>query len=65
MLFRSVWTENEVCHPIKIIKASSYTEEGTLVANGIFELKMNEQLRNDAFAVLYRTNAQSRSIEEA
>ncbi len=62
---KEVWTENEIGHPIKIIKAASDTEEGTLVANGIFEIKMNEQLRNDAFAVLYRTNAQSRSLEEA
>ncbi len=62
---KEVWTENEVGQPIKIIKASSDTEEGTLVANSIFEIKMNEQLRNDAFAILYRTNAQSRSLEEA
>lgn len=62
---KEVWTDNEVGAPIKILKATSDTEEGTLVANGIFEIKMNEQLRNDAFAVLYRTNAQSRSIEEA
>ena len=62
---KEVWTENEVGLPIKIIKASSDTEEGTLVANSIFEVKMNEQLHNDAFAVLYRTNAQSRAIEEA
>jgi len=60
-----VWTDNEIGQPVKIIKATSDTEEGTLVANSIFEIKMNEQLRNDAFAVLYRTNAQSRSIEEA
>ncbi len=62
---KDVWTENEVGQPIKIIKATSDTEEGTLVANSIFEIKMNEQLRNDAFAILYRTNAQSRSLEEA
>ena len=62
---KEVWTDNEIGQPIKIIKASSDTEEGTLVANNIFEIKMNEQMRNDAFAVLYRTNAQSRSIEEA
>jgi DNA helicase II / ATP-dependent DNA helicase PcrA len=62
---KEVWTDNEIGQPVKIIKATSDTEEGTLVANSIFEIKMNEQLRNDAFAVLYRTNAQSRSIEEA
>jgi len=62
---KEVWTDNEAGQPVKIIKATSDTEEGTLIANNIFEVKMNEQLRNDAFAVLYRTNAQSRSIEEA
>ncbi len=35
------------------------------MVNGIFELKMNRQLPNSAFAILYRTNAQSRSFEEA
>ena len=34
-------------------------------ANSIFETKMNKQLKHDAFAILYRTNAQSRSMEEA
>jgi len=60
-----VWTENETGQPVKIVKANSDNEEGVLIANGIFEIKMNEQLRNDAFAILYRTNAQSRPIEEA
>ncbi len=36
-----------------------------LVAHSIFEQKMNQQLDNDAFAILYRTNAQSRAFEEA
>jgi DNA helicase II / ATP-dependent DNA helicase PcrA len=62
---KEVWTDNETGQPIKILKATSDTEEGTLIANGIFETRMNEQLKHDAFAVLYRTNAQSRSIEEA
>ena len=62
---KEVWTDNEEGLPIKIVKATSDSEEGTLIANGIFETKMNLQLRNDAFVVMYRTNAQSRSIEEA
>lgn len=60
-----VWTENETGQPVKIVKAASDTEEGSIIANSIFEIKMNEQLRNEAFAILYRTNAQSRPIEEA
>ncbi|HNX44368.1 MAG TPA: 3'-5' exonuclease [Bacteroidales bacterium] len=62
---KRVWTANEEGQAIKLIKAATDNEEGTLVANAIFETKMNNQLHNDAFAVLYRTNAQSRAIEEA
>jgi len=64
-IFKEIWTENEEGNLIQLMKAASDNEEGTLVANSVFENKMNFQLRNDAFAVLYRTNAQSRSIEEA
>ena len=62
---KDVWTDNEEGPLIRILKAASDSEEGSLVANAIFETKMNQQLHNDAFVVLYRTNAQSRSIEEA
>ncbi|MFO7722651.1 MAG: UvrD-helicase domain-containing protein [Bacteroidales bacterium] len=60
-----IWTENEPGELIRLMKASSDTEEGILVANSIFETKMNNQLPNSDFAVLYRTNAQSRPMEEA
>jgi len=62
---KEVWTNNEEGQLIKVLKAASDSEEGSLVANAIFETKMNMQMHNDAFVVLYRTNAQSRSIEEA
>lgn len=62
---KTVWTENVAGDQIGYIKASSDNEEGTQVANSIFETKMNKQLPNSDFAILYRTNAQSRSIEEA
>ncbi|NVN94027.1 MAG: UvrD-helicase domain-containing protein [Bacteroidetes bacterium] len=64
-IFKEIWTDNDEGSKIKILKASSDNEEGSLVANSIFELKMNHQLANNAFAILYRTNAQSRSMEEA
>jgi DNA helicase II / ATP-dependent DNA helicase PcrA len=60
-----IWTENEAGELIRLMKASSDTEEGILVANSIFETKMNNQLPNSDFAILYRTNAQSRPLEEA
>lgn len=62
---KTVWTENEEGMPISLLRATSDNEEGTLVANSIFGFKMAKQLPNSHFAILYRTNAQSRSMEEA
>lgn len=62
---KKVWTQNDTGEKIKIVKASSENEEGLWVANNIFETKMNQQRANKDFAILYRTNAQSRSLEEA
>ncbi|MBK9292717.1 MAG: UvrD-helicase domain-containing protein [Bacteroidetes bacterium] len=62
---KKVWTENEEGELITVLRATSDTEEGTLVANSIFGLKMSKQLPNKDFAILYRTNAQSRTLEEA
>ncbi|MBN3034006.1 MAG: UvrD-helicase domain-containing protein [Bacteroidales bacterium] len=64
-IFKEIWTENEEGQRIRVFRAASDTEEGLLVAQSIFEQKMNLQLPNHAFAVLYRTNAQSRALEEA
>jgi len=62
---KTVWTDKENGELITLLRASSDNEEGTLVANSIFGFKMSKQLPNNSFAILYRTNAQSRSIEEA
>ena len=62
---KTVWTDNSAGNKIGYIKAQSDTEEGRMVVDSIFEKKMNEQLSNDKFTILYRTNAQSRSLEEA
>ncbi len=64
-IFKEVWTDNDEGDKIKILKAATDNEEGVLVARSIFEIKMHYQAANDAFAILYRTNAQSRPIEEA
>ena len=50
---------------IKVIRNDTDNNEGSYVANSIFETKMNEQAMNYDFAILYRTNAQSRAMEEA
>jgi DNA helicase-2/ATP-dependent DNA helicase PcrA len=62
---KTVWTNNEEGQKIGLVRATSDTEEGNMVAGSVFEIKMREQQPNKSFAVLYRTNAQSRSIEEA
>ena len=64
-LDKKVWTENKSGEKIQINQSITDSEEGRFVASNIFENKNNFQLENDSFAVLYRTNAQSRSIEDA
>ena len=50
---------------IKVCKTMSDNEEGQLVGQSIFESQMNNQCFYNDFAILYRTNAQSRSLEES
>ncbi|MBK9320067.1 MAG: UvrD-helicase domain-containing protein [Bacteroidetes bacterium] len=64
-LKKEVWTDNHHGEKIKLLKALSDNEEGNQVALSIFEEKMNKHYRHKDFAILYRTNAQSRSMEEA
>lgn len=64
-LKKSIWTANERGESVGLIRATTDAEEGRLVASSIFEIKMQGQHRNEDFAILYRTNSQSRSIEEA
>lgn len=62
---KNVWTANEEGDKMRVIKTYSDNEEGRFVSNDIFEIKQNEQAANLDFAILYRTNAQSRSFEES
>lgn len=64
-LEKNVWTANEQGQTIPVYRALTDADEARYVASQIFELQMNEQLKNSDVAVLYRTNAQSRAIEEA
>jgi DNA helicase-2/ATP-dependent DNA helicase PcrA len=64
-LKKSVWTDNQEGDQVRLMKALSDNEEGNIVANAIIEDKANLRLSNQDFAILYRTNAQSRSMEEA
>jgi len=64
-LDKEVWTENEDGSKVKVKQTINEVTEGRFVADSIFDHKMNEQLPNSDFAILYRTNAQSRAIEDA
>lgn len=64
-LKKNVWTSNDEGSQIELIKSASDNEEGKLVATSIFEEKAHHQLHNFDFAILYRTNSQSRAMEES
>ncbi|MBI6116624.1 ATP-dependent helicase [Salegentibacter maritimus] len=64
-LEKVVWTANDEGPKIVVNRLLTDGEEGRFVAGSIFENKMQNQLNNGDFAILYRTNAQSRAIEDA
>lgn len=64
-LEKNVFSENDEGDKIKINRSYSDNEEGKSVAESIIQEKTNKNLDWSDFAVLYRTNAQSRSMEEA
>jgi len=64
-LEKNIFSDNEEGEKIEVFKAQSDNEEGKIIANTIFENKLNQNLKNEDFAILYRTNAQSRAFEEA
>ena len=64
-LDKEIFTENPDGPKVKVMRTISDGEEGRWVANSIFENKMNHQLTNDKFCILYRTNAQSRAMEDS
>ncbi|AZQ58330.1 ATP-dependent DNA helicase [Maribacter sp. MJ134] len=63
-LEKVVWTANDEGAAIKIHRSITDAEEGRFVAGSIWDNKMQNQLTNGEFAVLYRTNSQSRAIED-
>ena len=64
-LKKEIWTQNDKGEDIRVVRTPSDNEEGRWVADSIMELKMREHHKNAEFAILYRTNAQSRAFEEA
>lgn len=62
---KKVWTDNGDGDKIAVIKTYTDNEEGNVIANRIYDTKMKDGLQFQDFAILYRTNRQSRAFEEA
>lgn len=62
---KKLWTSNDEGEKIKLIRTATDNDEGKYVADAIQEQKLRNHYRNSDFAILYRTNAQSRSFEES
>ena len=62
---KNVWTDNIEGHKISIVRTLTDNEEGKVISNKIFDLKQSTDSTFNDFAILYRTNKQSRSFEEA
>ena len=61
---KRIWTELKGGNKIKVLKILSDTEEGRRISDLILEQKNRDHFSNRDFAILYRTNAQSRVFEE-
>ncbi len=62
---KNVWSDNETGQRIKIVGCITDMEEGFFVSNSILDSSLTDQQKFSDFAILYRTNAQSRIFEEA
>lgn len=61
---KSLWTQNGVGEKINVVRTHTDNDEGKYVADMILEMKLRNHYQNKDFAILYRTNAQSRAFEE-
>lgn len=62
---KSLWTDNLEGEKITLVRTITDNDEGRFVADAITEMKLRNHYSNNDFAILYRTNAQSRSFEES
>ncbi len=62
---KKVYSKKETGEKIKVITATTDTEEGFIISNSVFDNALREKNKYSKYAVLYRTNAQSRILEEA
>ncbi|MBL7559468.1 UvrD-helicase domain-containing protein [Olleya sp. YSTF-M6] len=64
-LEKVVWTANDEGPKVQVHRSLTDGDEGRFVASTIWETKMNDHVPNSDFAILYRTNSQSRAMEDA
>lgn len=64
-LNKTIWTQNDTGTSIRVLRAMSDNEEGRIVADNIHEESLRNHHKHHEFAILYRTNAQSRAFEES
>ena len=62
---KNVWTDNEDGQKIHVVRSLTDNEEGKIITNRIYDLKQGKGLSFNDFAILYRTNKQSRAFEES
>ncbi len=62
---KSLWTDNVLGEKIVLVRTLTDNDEGRFVADAITEMKLRNHYYNKDFAILYRTNAQSRAFEES
>jgi DNA helicase-2/ATP-dependent DNA helicase PcrA len=62
---KNLWTDNSTGEKIRLVRMMTDNEEGKFVADTIQEQKLRNHFNNKDFAILYRTNAQSRAFEES
>src|SRR5699024_10485716 len=64
-LQKTLWTDNDDGEPITLLENYDDRDEANRIVNYIHELKLRHGFGNNDFAILYRTNYQSRVFEEA
>lgn len=62
---KNVWTDNVEGDKINVIRSLTDNEEGKIITNKIYDIKQSKGLSYSDFAILYRTNKQSRAFEES
>jgi len=62
---KSLFTDNPPGEMIRLVRTMTDNDEGKFIADTIQEFKLRQHFQNKDFAILYRTNAQSRAFEEA